>query len=231
VITISESARADLTRLYGLPATRLAVTPLAADSRFRPRPAAEVAANRARYGLPERYVLYVGSNKPHKNLPALVQAWEHVRGREPGGALVIAGHVDRKHPELRRLLAARGLGDSVRLLPNVADADLPALYSGATVFAFPSRYEGFGLPPLEAMACGAPVLCARTSSLPEVVGDAALTYDPDSPGELAAELGRLVADPELRRDLSRRGQRRARDYSWRRTALGTLRVYEGLERR
>jgi alpha-1,3-rhamnosyl/mannosyltransferase len=228
VITISESARADLAHVYRLPAERLAVTPLAAGRRFRPQPAAEVAAARARHGLPERYVLYVGSNKPHKNLERLARAWERVLadGAAEGATLVIAGHEDRKHTELRRFVAERGLGSTVRFLPNLADADLPALYSGATVFAFPSYYEGFGLPPLEAMACGAPVLCAYASSLPEVVDTAALTVDPFSMIELAEGMARLLRNPSLRRELSVRGQRRAREFSWRRTALGTLRVYE-----
>ncbi|NTU82536.1 MAG: glycosyltransferase family 4 protein [Chloroflexales bacterium] len=228
IITISESARADLAHIYGLPAERLAVTPLAVERRFRPRPAEEVEAARARHGLPERYVLYVGSNKPHKNLERLARAWERVlaEGAAGGATLVIAGHEDRKHPELRRFVAERGLGATVRFLPNVDDSDLPALYSGATVFAFPSYYEGFGLPPLEAMACGAPVLCAYASSLPEVVGPAALTVDPFSMIEMAEGLVRLLHNPSLRRELSARGQRRAREFSWRRTALGTLRLYE-----
>ncbi|HMQ32356.1 MAG TPA: glycosyltransferase family 1 protein, partial [Chloroflexaceae bacterium] len=230
VVTISESARADIARLYGLPAARLAVTPLAADARFSPRPAAEVAAARARHGLPERYALYVGSNKPHKNLLALLRAWE-LLGRGPGHGgrmLAIAGHEDRKHPELRRYVGERGLSAGLRLLPNLPDADLPALYSGAEVFVFPSLYEGFGLPPLEAMACGVPVLCSAAASLPEVVGDAALTFDPASPEALAEGLARLLGDAELRRELRARGLRRAREFSWRRTALGTLRVYEAV---
>lgn len=230
VITISEHARAELGAAYALPPGRLSVTPLAAERRFSPRPAAEVAAARARYGLPAGYVLYVGSNKPHKNLATLVRAWGQLgaRGAPAAPTLVIAGHYDRKHPELRRMVAQLGPAADVRLLPNVADADLPALYSGAALFVFPSYYEGFGLPPLEAMACGAPVLCARASSLPEVVGDGALTFDPASADDLAGGLRRLLGSPELRRELGARGQRRAREFSWRRTALGTLRVYEGL---
>ncbi len=228
IITISESARADLARIYRLPAERLAVTPLAAGRRFKPQPAEAVAAVKAHYSLPERYVLYLGSNKPHKNLERLVRAWERVlvEGAAEGATLVIAGHQDRKHPEVRRFVAARKLGARVRFLPNVNDADLPALYSGATVFAFPSYYEGFGLPPLEAMACGTPVLCAHASSLPEVVGQAALMVDPFNVAALAEGLARLLRDPALRRELSARGQHRAREFSWRRTAIGTLRVYE-----
>jgi glycosyltransferase involved in cell wall biosynthesis len=235
IITISESARQDLIRAYR-PSAPIAVTPLAADRRFRPRPDNEIASLRERNGLPASYALYLGSNKPHKNLERLVLAWEAagVGSREPGVgegggeqvALVIAGHQARRDDPLRQLVAGRGLGGRVRFLPNVADADLPALYSGALLFAFPSYYEGFGLPPLEAMACGAPVLCANVSSLPEVVGDAAITVDPYSVEAIADGLARLLRDPALRRELSARGQRRARDFSWRRTALGTLRLYE-----
>lgn len=225
IITISESARADLTRLYPASAARVAVTPLAAGEAFRPQPDDVVAAARARYGLPERYALYVGSSKPHKNLERLVRAWGAL-GATGGARLVIAGHDDGRHAELRRLVAGLGLGEGVRLAAGVADGDLPALYSGAALFAFPSIYEGFGLPPLEAMACGAPVLCARASSLPEVVGDAALLVDPLSVEAIAAGLGRLLADAGLRRELRERGLRRAAEFSWRRTAEATLRVYE-----
>jgi glycosyltransferase involved in cell wall biosynthesis len=228
VITVSESTRADLAHVYGLRPERLSVTPLAAERRFRPQPPELVAATRARHALPEPYVLYVGSHKPHKNLARLIRAWARVveAGATAGASLVLAGHQAGQDRELRRLVAEQDLAASVRFLPDVADAELPALYSGATVFVFPSYYEGFGLPPLEALACGAPVLCAYAASLPEVVGDAALTVDPFSAIELAEGLSRLLRNPVLRRDLSARGQRRAREFSWRRTALGTLRAYE-----
>ncbi len=236
LITISQSAREELALRYRLPRERIAVTPLAASPRFAPQPPAALAAARACYGLPESYVLYLGSNKPHKNLERLIWAWERASaGADPAGPvgraqLVLAGHEDPQHPEVRRALAECGLGARARLLPNVADEDLPALYSGASVFAFVSYYEGFGLPPLEAMACGAPVLCAHASSLPEVVGDAALTVDPYSTDEIAAGLARLLSHPELRRDMSERGLRRAGEFSWRRTALATLRAYESCAR-
>lgn len=231
LITISESARADIAHVYRLSPERIAVTPLAASRRFRPQAPEAVAAVRQRYGLPERYVLYFGSNKPHKNLERLVRAWREVLDEAPevsaGVILVIAGHEDPRYGDARRFVAECQLEARVRFAPNVAEADLPALYSGATVFAFPSYYEGFGLPPLEAMACGAPVLCAYASSLPEVVGDAALTVDPFNVHELAEGLARLLSNPVLRRVLSERGRRRASLFSWRRTALETLRVYEG----
>ncbi|MFV9507927.1 MAG: glycosyltransferase family 4 protein [Oscillochloridaceae bacterium umkhey_bin13] len=228
IITISESARADLAHVYRHVAPKLVVTPLASERRFRPQPAEVISAVRARYQLPERYVLYLGSNKPHKNVERLLRAWRRVAeaGHDEGTHLVLAGHEDRKHPSLRQLVNELELGTKVQVVPGIADPDLPALYSGATVFAFPSYYEGFGLPPLEAMACGTPVLCAYATSLPEVVGDAALTVDPHSSIEIAEGLGRLLHNAILRRDLSARGLRRAREFSWRRTALGTLRAYQ-----
>ncbi|MGQ9927429.1 MAG: glycosyltransferase family 4 protein [Chloroflexaceae bacterium] len=232
LITVSESARADIAHVYRLLPERIAVTPLAASHRFRPQAPEAIAAVRQRYHLPERYVLYVGSNKPHKNLERLVRAWRKVLEEAPevsaDVALVIAGHEDPRYGDVRRFVTEHQLEARVRFAPGVAEADLPALYSGATVFAFPSYYEGFGLPPLEAMACGVPVLCAYTSSLPEVVGDAALTVDPFNVHELAEGLARLLGNPGLRRTLSARGRRRASLFSWRRTALETLRVYESL---
>jgi glycosyltransferase involved in cell wall biosynthesis len=231
IITISNSARDDLHFSYGLPRERITVTPLAAERAFRPQPAEAVAALRAKYGLPERYVLYLGSNKPHKNLERLVRAWERlVSESQPEATLLIAGHYDPRYPQARAMVAERGLEASVRFMPNVAEAELPALYSGALIFVFPSYYEGFGLPPLEAMACGAPVLCAYASSLPEVVGNAALTVDPYSFIEIAEGLRKLLGNPPLRRRLSEQGLARARSFSWRRTAMATLKAYEEMKR-
>lgn len=222
VITSSQSTRADLQAAYGVPAQRLRVIPLAAGSEFRPQPAATVAAVAQRYGLPGRYVLYVGSNKPHKNLPALVQAFARVRS---DAVLVIAGRWDRRYPEARDAARALGLGARVRWLPDVGDAELPALMSGALGFVFPSRYEGFGLPPLEAMQCGTAVIAAATSSLPEVVGDAGLLVPP-SAGALAEGLQRLLDDDALREQLAAAGLRRAARFSWAETARRVVEVYE-----
>jgi glycosyltransferase involved in cell wall biosynthesis len=241
VIAISESARADLAAAYRVPAARIAVTPLAADSRFRPQPPEMVSAARSAYNLGERYILALASNKPHKNLPRLVEAFAKVlqiadcrlQITEPNLQsticnlqLVIAGHWDPRYPEARALAEQLGLGAAVRFLPGVAEADLPALLSGAKVFAFPSLYEGFGLPPLEALACGAPVLCGDTSSLPEVVGDAALRVDTRSVAALANGLAQLLDDAGLRERLRIAGPLRAARFSWRATAEATLAVYE-----
>ena len=242
VIAISESARADLATAYRLSTGRVAVTPLAADARFRPQPPEAIAAVRATYNLRERYVLTLASNKPHKNLPRLIEAFAMLgdrgqgigdRGRlpipyplSPIPSLVIAGHWDPRYPEARELADRLGLGEQVRFLPGVAEAHLPALLSGAEVFAFPSLYEGFGLPPLEALACGAPVMCGDISSLPEVVGDAALLVDTRNTAALAAGLAKLLGDAALRQRLREAGLQRAASFSWRRTAEATLTVYE-----
>jgi glycosyltransferase involved in cell wall biosynthesis len=230
LLTPSESARADLLHVYRLDPGRVTVTLAAAERRFCPQPPDMVAALRQRYTLPERYVLYLGAQKPHKNLERLLRAWRRLGEADAasGSVLVIAGHATAHGQQLRLLVETLGLSTTVRFIPNVADADLPALYSGAELFVFPSYYEGFGLPPLEAMACGTPVLCAYATSLPEVVGNAAMTFDPYNVIELAESLARLLNNPSLRRDLSTRGRRRARDFSWRRTAMVTLPIYERL---
>ena len=274
VIAISQSASDDLIAAYRVPRERIAVTPLAADPRFRPQPPAAIAAARAKYGLPERYILTLTSNKPHKNLVGLIEAFaqttdhrppttDHRSKSEDRGSkidnprssifdprssildlahpltrsplhpftpspchLVIAGHWDPRYPAARELSGRLGLDEAVRFLPGVAEADLPALLSGAEVFAFPSLYEGFGLPPLEALACGAPVLCGEGSSLPEVVGEAALCVDVRSVAALAAGLARLLSDAAMREQLRAAGPGRAALFSWRRTAEATLEVYQ-----
>ncbi len=230
IITSSDATARDLQQSYRLPPESVSVVPLAPDERFRPQPVPVVAALKQKYSLPERYVAYLGSNKPHKNLRALVEAWGVVAPGlhgEAGGAppcLVIAGREDPRFQSARKRVVELGLGRSVRFLPDVADADLPALLSGALVFVFPSLAEGFGLPPLEAMACGTPVIASDRASIPEVVGDAGLLVEP-LPAALAAALRRMIDDDGLRRELSAHGLRRAAEFSWASTARATLDVY------
>lgn len=224
VVAISECARADVISHFHVPASRVKVTPLAAGDHFRPQPPERIQAARAKYKLPERYVIYLASNKPHKNLPRLIQAWAQISNN----ILVIAGHWDERYPQARQIVEKLGLGDRVIFAGPVSDADLPALYSGAALFAFPSLYEGFGLPVLEAMACGAPVVCSSTSSLPEVAGDAALTFDPTDVEAIAAALQQALADADLRAGLRQRGLEQAARFTWARTAALTHEVYRSL---
>ncbi len=226
-LAISEATKVDLVRRLGAQPDRIRVTPLAADPRFAPQPTAAIQTARDKYGLPDRYLLYVGSNKPHKNLTRLVSAFSapEIRNPKPETPLVIAGSWDNRYPEAKQLAAQH---DHIRFLGPIDDADLPALYSGALAFVFVSEYEGFGLPPLEAMACGAPVLASNTSSLPEVIGDAGLLVDPHDVRAIAAALTHLIDDERLRADLSLRGLERAAQFSWERTARLTLAAYRAV---
>jgi glycosyltransferase involved in cell wall biosynthesis len=178
---------------------------------------------RSRYGLPERFILHVGTIEPRKNLPTLFQSLKLLSTREV--RLVIAGRKGWSCEEIFAQLARLGLESQVVFTGFVLDEDLPALYSLAEVFAYPSLYEGFGLPPLEAMACGTPVVSSNSSSLPEVVGDAAILVAPgDVPGWKEA-FETLLARPELKASLRESGLRRASRFTWEAAALKTREVY------
>jgi alpha-1,3-rhamnosyl/mannosyltransferase len=220
VVTISEASRRDLLAAYWLNPARVTAIPLAPDPVMQPQPAAERARVREKFGLPGRFVLYLGINKPHKNLARLVEAWAQVRTEAP---LVIAGAWDDRYPEVKAQAAA--LGDRVRFLGPVANADQPGLYAAATVFVFPSLYEGFGLPVIEAMACGTAVACANTSSLPEAAGDAAVLFEPTQVAAMAEALGWVLEDEGLRATLRERGLAQAKRFTWERVGREMLEIY------
>jgi glycosyltransferase involved in cell wall biosynthesis len=225
VIAVSEATRAELLARYRLPAARVAVVPEAAASQFTPPTAPAVAAVRARYGLAHPYVLFVGFLEPKKNLGTLLEAVARLRRRGAWGGteLVIVGAPGWGADPAARAQAL-GLEGTVRLLGPVPDADLPALYAGALAFAFPSLWEGFGLPVLEAMASGAPVAASNRGALPEITAGAALLAEPE-PEAFAEALGELVGDAALRERLRSAGLARAAAFSWERTARETLAIY------
>ncbi|PWH20031.1 MAG: glycosyltransferase family 1 protein [Ardenticatenia bacterium] len=231
VLAISQATQDDLVRYLRVAAHKVVVIPLAADEHFRPWSSGEIERVRRAYGLPARYVLYVGSNKPHKNLVRLVEAWAAVVGHQRDLSLVIAGPWDARYPHARHKAEELDLQGRVMFLGTVADEDLPGLYSGALCFVFPSLYEGFGLPVLEAMACGTPVACSNVASLPEVAGEAALLFDPQDVECIRDALMRLLGDVDLRNDFARRGRERAAVFSWQRTAAATVEQYVRLVRR
>jgi glycosyltransferase involved in cell wall biosynthesis len=233
VVSISEAARRDVLARFKLPPERITTTALASDARFCPQPPDEVARVRAAYNLPQEMVLFVGINKPHKNLVRLIEAFGRLLQKGSSATLVIAGPWDDRYPEAKVAAASMPgtlpgslpAAESVRFLGPVADADLPALYAAATVFVLPSLYEGFGLPVLEAMACGAAVVCSSTSSLPEIAGEAALTFDPQDVEAMAEAIGRLLGDEDLRQHMAQAGLVQAASFTWEKTAALTLAVY------
>lgn len=230
IVSISDAASHDLMYHFGVAASKITTTPLAPDPRFQPQPPAEIKRIRQKYNLPEHFFLYFGINKPHKNLVSLVESFDKVKNTDELTLspchLVIAGAWDERYPEAKQRAAA--LGDAVRFLGRIEDADLPGLYAAATAFIFPSKYEGFGLPVLEAMACGTPVACSNNSSLPEVAGDAALLFNPQNISEISQTMEQLSTNVALRQQLSQRGLAQAQRFTWRRTAEATLDVYRNL---
>ena len=217
VFTPSQHSKQDLIDLMGVPEGKIVITPNAAGEAFRPP--AKGAAPPA--GLPRRFVLGVGNPKPHKNLGALVKALEQLRRNPPGGVevppLVVVGVGPGQASWAKP-------SDELILLPSLADEDLALAYGLARAVVVPSLYEGFGLPALEALACGAPVLAAERASLPEVVGEAGLLVEPNAES-LAEGLGRLLADSALAQRLRAAGPKQAAKFSWRRTAKTALATY------
>jgi glycosyltransferase involved in cell wall biosynthesis len=230
VIAISDDSRADIIDRLGCAPEQVTTIPLAAGVQYRPLDRLGAAAEVAeRYGLRGPFIYYVGGLDARKNIPTLLCAWARLRhAGGPVAQLAIAGHAlgsdTRLFPDLNRMIAQLRIRDSVART-DVPLADNPLLYNAATAFAFPSRYEGFGLPPLEAMACGTPVVASSASSMPEIVGDAALMAAPDDVPGWAVALWRLLADAALREDLRRRGFARAAQFSYARTAQATIDVY------
>jgi glycosyltransferase involved in cell wall biosynthesis len=229
VIAVSAQTARDVVARLGVPAERVVVVPEAAAEHFRPEPdAAALAAFRHAKGVSEQYVLFVGTLEPRKNVPALLRAFARVAGEFPGVQLVIAGGRGWLDDEIFALHAALGLGARVCFPGFVPPEELPRWYQAATVFVYPSLYEGFGLPPLEALACGTPVIASNTSAIPEVVGDAGLLVDPRDEAALAAALRALLADPARRAALRAAGLARAARFSWARVARETRAVYAAL---
>lgn len=220
IIAISEATAVDLVRA-SLPAEKITTIALGVGSEFRPRSPREVGALRSQYNLPESFALYVGTNKPHKNLPRLIEAWASVT---PSRTLVIAGREDPRYP--RAADVAADFGARVAAIGGVDEVDLAVLYSAASLFVFPSLYEGFGLPVLEAMACGTPVICCNTSSLPEVASDAAMMVDPLDVGALTKTVERVLGDGKLWTELKDKGLAHAAAFSWERTARETKAIYD-----
>lgn len=230
VLTLSEHTRNDVIETYGIAGPTIEVIPIAASPKFKPvRDDKELQRVRHTYRITSDYILSVGSIQPRKNLVRLVRSYTLLRdklGADKLPKLVFVGKRAWLYDETLRALEDASLGDSVILTGYVPESDLPALYSGATCFVYPSIFEGFGLPPLEAMQCGTPVIIGNRTSLPEVVGDAALAVDPFDVTSIAGAIEQILNKPALRDELRVRGLERAKMFDWHETARRTLRVYE-----
>ncbi len=231
IIAVSEQTRRDVMDAYGAPAEKITVIYEAASPNFTAQSSEAVATMAVRYGLPQRYILSVGTIEPRKNLGRVLAAFERLRAEGLVDALVIVGKKGWLYDDFFDQLERSPARNAVIFPGWVADEDLPAMYSGAASLAFPSEFEGFGLPVLEAMACGAPVVCSNTSSLPEVAGDAALLVDPLDTDALTDALRRVLSEPGLAGTLRARGVAQAAKFSWERAARETAAVYERLLRR
>jgi glycosyltransferase involved in cell wall biosynthesis len=234
VITDSKSSKSDIVEHLGLSKEKVTAIPLAAGPEFRPEANSLVeTATRQKYGLPDSYILYLGGYEIHKNVETLLEAYTYVsEALGEDYPLVLAGQKPEKassrFPDYDSLIERLELTDKVVWAGYIEETDKPAVYRGASTFVFLSRYEGFGLPPLEAMACGVPVVTSSASSLPEVIGDAGFGLDPDDPRQIGGSIIATIVQEELAAELREKGLKRAAEFSWEKTATETLMVYSRL---
>ena len=230
IIAISESTKRDVVRLLGVSPEKVEVIYCGIDEAFRPLAEDQVYAFRSKRGLPERFILFVGTIEPRKNVGRLIAAYARLRSGQQetdigGTKLVIGGAKGWFYEDVFARVGELGLEHEVMFPGYIPVSQLPLWYNAAELFVYPSLYEGFGLPLLEAMACGTPVVAANTSALPEVVGEAGLTVDPLDVEALAEAMRRALGNEALRQEMTERGLQRARGFSWTKTALETVQVY------
>jgi glycosyltransferase involved in cell wall biosynthesis len=235
VLTDSQASKWDIVHLLDIPSEGVRVIYLAADDIYQPvLDAHRLTAIRQKYGLPESYLLYLGGFDQRKNVLTLLKAFAQL-AKDSRAFLGIAGRLPEKgsdfFPDPRPIVQELGIEERVVFTGWVPEEDKPALYSGTRALVFPSLYEGFGLPPLEALACGTPVIASNRGSLPEIVGDGGLLLEPDDVEGLATAMGKLLSDDKLRKDLREKGLAHAARFSWEKTARETLAVYREIKGR
>ena len=226
IVTPSECSKQDAIKFYSLPESKIKVIYEAPAPTFKPLTnSADLARVQQTYHLPDKFILHVATIEPRKNLSRLLDAFKPLLADWPDLKLVLVGKKGWLYESFFQYLQQLGLRDCVIFPGYVEEADLPAFFQLAAAFAFPSLYEGFGLGPLEAMACGTPVVCSNSSSLPEVVGEAGLLVNPTDTAGLSAALRRVLTDSDLRADLSQRGLAQAQNFSWQKAANELEQVY------
>jgi glycosyltransferase involved in cell wall biosynthesis len=231
IIAVSQTTAADVAELYGVSRDRIAVVPNGVAAEFHPVSDKELTRDvLVRFGIKEEFILATGGTHPRKNIARLIQAFGETIELHAGLVLVVAGGMGRGGEALKQAVERAGVRDRVIFPGHVTQQELRVLYSSCAVFVFPSLYEGFGLPVLEAMACDAPVVCSHAGALPEVAGDAALLVDPEDVGALGIALQKALHNHELREELRRRGKERVKAFSWERSARTLLEVYAEVAR-
>ena len=230
IITVSQHSKRDIAQKWGIPDNKIKVIPNCVSKRFNPVESLELISKvKANYGVKKDYILYVGNFKPHKNVSLLVEAFAQLpENLIDKYQLVLSGKLDKYSERLNDMVKNFNLKDDVVFTGLVYDKDLPVLYSGATIFVFPSLYEGFGLPPLEAMACGTPVICSNATSLPEVVGDSGVLFDPRMPKNFVTAMKSLLSDHKLRDTFVFKGLQRAKGFSQERIATMIMKTIESV---
>lgn len=235
IIADSQHTKDDIVRHVGIPGERIVVTHLAAAPALKPQPPEVIEATLERYRITDPYVLYIGGFQAHKNVPMAIRAFARARqSLDRRVILAIAGRLPTTHsplfPDIHKVILEENIAADVALLGPVSETEKAALMSGCQAFVFPSRYEGFGLPPLEAMQCGAPVLASATTSVGEVVGDGGVQLPPDDLEAWTSALARVLHDETWRSQLGAQGLKRAGEFSWQTTAAQTLAIYEQQKR-
>lgn len=231
VVTISKFTKDQINKNYGVNVGKIEIIYPAADLElYNPRPKAEIQKVRSKFNLPEKYILYTGTLEPRKNIEGIVNAYAKLSSNiRKKYTLVLAGGKGWLDERIYQTIAMhQKIGNNIIVTGFVDTEDLPALMSGASLFIFPSFYEGFGMPPLEAMACGVPVVCANTASLPEVVSKAALTVDPDNVGDISKAMERVLTSKKLADELSKKGRAQAKSFSWDKSSHQLYKIIEDL---
>lgn len=230
IIAVSETTRQDLFEMIGREDERVLVIPEGVGEEFSPASPEKISRTKNRYGIERPYLLYVGAIEPRKDIPTLIQAFNRVASKDRGILLVLAGGQGWLNQDVEKLLASSPVRDNILTIGYVAEGDLPALYSGAEAFVMPSRYEGFGLPILEAMACGCPVVCSDGGALSEVAGKAAMIFPSGDSDACAERIARLRESPTERLRYLSQGFERTKLFSWQKSADLTFQIYNDVLR-